>query len=168
MPRTRNTNRKEMNPLNKNGQISRCVVCESKMHWAKDCPHVNNVKQQSANVIESDSQQANDNGCEECELILLAKEPDKFQIFVAEAAKSAVVDTACTKTIGGLHLFNSNIDSLDEEQRKKVKIIESNTSFKFGDGRRVKSQKRARFQLRLGTKVVLLKWKLSKRIFLCF
>ena len=30
-------NRKEMNPLDRNGQISRCVVCDSKMHWAKDC-----------------------------------------------------------------------------------------------------------------------------------
>ena len=35
MPRT--YNRKEMNLLDRNGQISRCVVCDSKMHWAKDC-----------------------------------------------------------------------------------------------------------------------------------
>ena len=118
-----------MNPLDRNGQISRCVVCDSKMHWAKDCPHGKTRKTQSTNVIESDSQQANDNGCEECELVLLAKEPVKFQIFVAEAAKSAVVDTACTKTVGGqLHWFNSYVDGLDEEQRKKVEIIESNTS----------------------------------------
>ena len=77
------------------------------MHWAKDCPHSKNIKQQSANVIEIDGNQANDNGYEECELVLLAKEPDKFQIFVAQAAKSAVGDTACTKTVGGLHWFNS-------------------------------------------------------------
>ena len=85
MPRT--GNRKEMNLLDRNGQISRCVVCDSKMLCTKDCPHVKNKKQQSANVIESDGQQANDNEYEECELVLLAKEPDKFQIFVAKAAK---------------------------------------------------------------------------------
>ena len=50
MPRTRN--RKEMNPLDRNGQISRCIVCDLKMHWAKDCPHSKHIKQQSANVIE--------------------------------------------------------------------------------------------------------------------
>ena len=54
MPRT--YNRKEMNPLNRNGQISRCVVCDSKMHWAKDCPHGKTRKTQSTNVIDSDSQ----------------------------------------------------------------------------------------------------------------
>ena len=43
-------------------------------HWAKDCPHVKNIMQQSANVTESDGQQANDKGYEEDELILLAKE----------------------------------------------------------------------------------------------
>ena len=40
----------------------------------KDCPHVKNIKQQSANVTESDGQQANDKGYEEDELILLVKE----------------------------------------------------------------------------------------------
>ena len=58
----RTRNRKEMNPLDRNGQISRCIVCDSKMHWAKDCPHGKTIKQQFANVIESDGQQANDKG----------------------------------------------------------------------------------------------------------
>ena len=52
----------------------------------------------------------------------------------SRSVDQAVVDTACTKTVCGLHWFNSYVDSLDEEQRKKVEIIESNTSFKFGDG----------------------------------
>ena len=151
-----------MNPLDRNGQISRCVVCDSKMHWAKDCPHGKTRKTQSANVIENDGQQANDNGYEECELVLLVKEPEKFQIFVAEATKSAVVDTACTKTVGGLHWFNSYVDSLDEEQRKKVEIIESNTSFKFGDGRQVKSQKRARIPAQIGDKSCLIEMEIVK------
>ena len=44
---------------------------------------------------------------------------------MAEAAKSAVVDTACTKTVCGLHWFNSYVDSLDEEQRKKVELLKA-------------------------------------------
>ena len=27
------------NPLNKHGEISRCVVCDSNMHWPDKCPH---------------------------------------------------------------------------------------------------------------------------------
>ena len=109
-----------MNPLDRNGQISRCVVCDSKMYWAKDCPHSKNMKQQSANVIESGGQQANDKGYEECELVLAPRQ--------------------LVGCIGSI----SYVDSLDGKQRKKVEIIENNTSFKFGDGRQVKSQKRAR------------------------
>ena len=75
---SRASNRKEMNPLDRNGQISRCIVCDLNMHWAKDFPYGKNIKQQSANVIKSDFQQANDNRYEECELVLLAKEPDNF------------------------------------------------------------------------------------------
>ena len=29
---------KEKNPLNRNGTISRCAVCDSTCHWAKSCP----------------------------------------------------------------------------------------------------------------------------------
>ena len=73
---------------------------------------------------------------------------------MAEAAKSAVVNTACTKTVGDLHWFSIYVDSLDEEQRKKAEIIESNASFKFGDGRQVKSQRRARILAHIGDKFV--------------
>ena len=120
-----------------------------------------NIKQ-SANVIESDSQQAKDKGYDECELVLLAKEPDKFQIFVEEASKSAVVETSFTKTVDGLHWFNSYIDSLDEEQRKKVEIIESNTGLKFVDGKQVKSQKRARNTAQIGDKSCLIQMEIVK------
>ena len=27
------------NPLTKQGIISRCAICDSNMHWAKDCQH---------------------------------------------------------------------------------------------------------------------------------
>ena len=81
---------------------------------------------------------------------------------MTEAAKSAVVDTACTKTVGGLHWFNSYVDSLDEEQRKKVEFIESNTSFKFGNGRQVKSQKRARILAQIGDKSCLIEMEIVK------
>lgn len=27
------------NPLDKFGKRSRCAICQSTFHWAKDCPH---------------------------------------------------------------------------------------------------------------------------------
>ena len=38
------------NPLNKHGQISSCVVCNSKMHWTDKCPQIN--KKGSAYLVE--------------------------------------------------------------------------------------------------------------------
>ena len=32
----------KMNPVNKSGHISRCLICDSKMHWASQCPHAQN------------------------------------------------------------------------------------------------------------------------------
>ena len=58
------------------------------------------------------------------------------------------------------------VDSLDEEQRKKVEIIESNTNFKFGDGRQVKSQKRARIPAQIRDKSCLIEMEIVKEKYL--
>ena len=67
----------------------------------------------------------------------------KHEIFVAEACKSAVIDTACTKTVTGEHWFHNYLDSLSPQHLQEVEILTSNTPFKFGDGRMVKANKRA-------------------------
>ena len=54
------TKKDKLNPLNKYGQISRCVVCDSKLHWANQCPH--NQQNNSVNYTETD-----DTPCEEVE-----------------------------------------------------------------------------------------------------
>ena len=40
----------KVNPMDKQGKITRCVICNSKMHWAKNCLHKTNTK--SVNVAE--------------------------------------------------------------------------------------------------------------------
>ena len=33
----------KLNPINKHGQVSRCAIFDSKIHWAKQCPrHLKN------------------------------------------------------------------------------------------------------------------------------
>ena len=43
-------NSNKHNPLDKNGKVSSCVICDSKMHWADKCPHKSNY--QSVNISE--------------------------------------------------------------------------------------------------------------------
>ena len=52
----------KLNPPNNKDQISRCIVCDSKMHWANNCPH----NTQSVNVLEDDVDK-----CEELNIVLM-------------------------------------------------------------------------------------------------
>ena len=62
------------------------------MHWGNNCPH----NTQSVNVSEEDADE-----CEEVNIVLMIEDLDKNKNFVVEASKSAVIDTACTKTVAG-------------------------------------------------------------------
>ena len=42
---------RKFNPRYKKGKITRCVICDSKMHWAKTCPQKSNYN--VVNVAES-------------------------------------------------------------------------------------------------------------------
>ena len=37
--RSGNVSVRKSNPPERSGNISRCLVCDSIMHWIKDCPH---------------------------------------------------------------------------------------------------------------------------------
>ena len=38
------SNSNKHNPLDKNGKVSRCIICDSKMHWADKFPHKSNYQ----------------------------------------------------------------------------------------------------------------------------
>ena len=60
----------------------------------------------------------------------------EHDIFIAEAATSAVVDTACTKTVAGESRFINYCKKLDNDLLNEIEIYPSET-FKFGDSRKV-------------------------------
>ena len=73
------------------------------------------------------------------EIVLLTDEVDEFQIFVTESAKSAVVDTACSRTVAGKIWFNNYLSELNESLMDKVTITQSHVQFRFGGGHKVHS-----------------------------
>ncbi|VDI33647.1 Hypothetical predicted protein [Mytilus galloprovincialis] len=122
----RNTQSK-LNPTI-NGSISRCRCCDSKYHWFRDCPH----KTYDVKLTEEQT------------------DTSETKYFVAEAFNAAVVDTACTKTVCGtkwLHQFLDTFDSANEE----IKCKESNTPFKFGDGKTVHSYQSVKLPATIGS-----------------
>ena len=33
------SNSRKMNPVDSEGNVSRCVICDSRLLWVRDCPH---------------------------------------------------------------------------------------------------------------------------------
>ena len=138
----------KMNP-SYNGTVSRCAVCDSKCHWAKDCPH----STQNVNVLE-DLKESSINEEENVNMTLMTKVIDNEltnqEILVIESQNAAIVDTACTKTVCGSEWLRSFLDTLSPEDLKDVVYKDSSVPFKFGDGRVVTSYQCVIFPAKIG------------------
>ena len=137
------------NPKNQYGQITRCSCCDSTMHYKKECQHRHLFRHlEDVNINESCSDEESSE--ESVNIVLMAQEVSTSEVFVTETYKCAVVDTACSKTVGGTKWIESFVDNLPESKRNKVLCESSKTTFKFGDGRKVKSHCIVRIPVQIG------------------
>ena len=83
------------NPLDSWGNRSRCAICESIFHWAKDCPH--NLERQTNNTAEEFDVELFTNNIHECYI----------EKFVGEMLGCAVLDSGCTKMCVVAHCSNA-------------------------------------------------------------
>ena len=136
----------KLNPLDKQGKLTRCVICDSKMHWAKHCPHKSSTK--PVNITETVSdEETNDD--EEVNIILMTNE---YEVLINEMEVNAIIDTACTKTVAGEKWFHNYLKCLDDTALNKVETRSSKKTFKFGDGRKVSSKFQAVIPVKIGDK----------------
>ena len=63
------------------------------------------------------------------------------EIFVAGTCTSAIIDPACTKTLAGKYWFENYKSNLPDDFELQKESSPSDTAFKFGHGRKVKSIK---------------------------
>ena len=93
--------RRKINPKDEKSKITRCIICDSKMHWLKTCPHKSNNS--AVNVTESLSEIEGETAFdEEVNIILMTNE---YEILISEMETNAIIDTACMKTISGEKWF---------------------------------------------------------------
>ena len=135
----------KINPQNRYGKTSRCSVCQSIMHWRKDCPH------DKAEVQVTEDYELQDT--ENCNLTLLTKEmPTEQEVLIIESLGAAVIDTACTRTVCGEKWFSNFVENVKDSDRNKLIINPSRKVFKFGDGKTVESCKTAIIPVKMGQK----------------
>ena len=139
------------NPKNKFGQLTRCKYCDATLHWAYDCQHKHLFRHLEAVNMNEDSG-SDEDSCEESVNIVLMTEttccPESVDNL--DPGDTAVIDTACTKTVAGNEFIKNYIDRLSLKQQSQVSSWPSKTTFKFGDGRKVKSLCALRIPIKIG------------------
>ena len=138
--------KQKLNPLNKQGQTSRCAICDSKMYWVKHCLH--RIKNNSANIAEISESEGEDT--ENVQITLITEKSELDNLFVAEMSCSAVIDTDCSKTVAEIDWFTNYTKNLDDYLLKQVLYKKPNTPFRFTDGRKVYSQNKAAIPAKIG------------------
>ncbi len=116
---------RKKNPLDAFGNTSKCAICQSIFHWARDCP--DKLHQQ-----------------EEVQITLFtsAVQDCYIESFVGETLSCAVLDSGCTQTVCGESWLQCYKDTLSVEELETLVESPSETRFKFGDGKVIKSEKR--------------------------
>ena len=61
------------------------------------------------------------------------------QSLLGETLGSMILDSGCSRSVCGLKWFNCYLDTLPTELRKHVKVSDGRSSFKFGNGEKLKS-----------------------------
>ena len=120
----------KFNPLKKEGVVSRCAICDSKMHREKDCQY---KRSETANIAElnNETEDNPENKIEEANIVLMTTDDTKIQTDL-----NAIIDAACTKTVAGEEWLNNYLKNLDT-LISQVEVNLSNRIFKFGDGHKV-------------------------------
>ena len=129
---------RKMNPLGPDGKVSRCLICESKFHWARECPDAYERIEKSG---------TEDGSYEIIHLALFVgyttgERNSKLQTLIAESKGYAVLDTGCSTTVCGLKWYEEYLKDLSEFDRSKVIEEDSLSTFAFGDGVAVQSSKK--------------------------
>ena len=110
------------NPLDKYGKRSRCAVCQSTYHWAKDCPH---KKNEQVRLTETEN-------VDEVNITLLTNDRmSDSEIFMTESLGSAIIDTACTRTVCGEKWLECYVNGLSQEQTNKLIKTENQVADHF-------------------------------------
>ena len=149
-----------LNPLGPDGQPSRCAICDSRYHWARDCPHSYENADSDSLLINSETEHSSNNhevekplqtvdNTDVVQLSLLTgdtgntnESSDKLDRLLSESYGSVILDTGCSKTVCGERWLNAYVHSLSEYEKSIITEEPTNSTFTFGDGKAVASMKR--------------------------
>ena len=124
----RERNQKNINPIGPDGRTLTCKSCGSYRHLLPACSDSwENMKK--VNAVE-----------EEHAVLFTGYNTEEVRRLGVDARNCAVLDSACSSTVCGDNWINNYIQSLDKNDRQKVKQTKGQKVFKFGGGTRLQSK----------------------------
>ena len=124
----------------------RCYICESVMHFAAECPHRTYLCE------EEEIEDSHEITLYQSNLVTQRE----YNIFVAEASDSAILDCGASSTVAGKLWFDSYCQGLSDVKQNSIKISESKSIFKFGSGERFASLFRAVIPATIGNNEIFI------------
>ena len=135
------TKRRGKNPLDPNGNVTRCWECDSINHWRRKCPdlvdkvdtyYASDSHQYLEEMYQNENQSVID-------IHLAAVTPHKYDdltkiTFSLDTLNTAVLDSGAPKSVCGDTWLNQYVGALSEEDQLKVQHSKSKNIYKFGCG----------------------------------
>ena len=81
---------------------------------------------------------------------------ETMETLIGEMLSMAVLDSGCTKTVCGETWLNCYLETLSDEDKKLVHVEDSNSVFKFGDSKLIKSNKKVTIPTVIADQTVML------------
>ena len=132
------------------GHPRKCFICDETDHLARDCT---NSKSSTNNyTVIKDEEKA-----EEAHMVITLMEvneskeseasekSDIYETFLCESDSTAILDTACTRTVCGEPWLDLYLDTLTEEELSNVEYSDTSRKYKFGSGDPVEATKAVTF-----------------------
>ena len=150
---------RKLNPLDRDGNISRCNICDSKFHWAGRCPDAYENNNYAKYTVD-EKQREDEQETAEVHLSLFIGytngkgeiKENKLNSLVSDAAGCALLDSGCSKTVCGEGWLQNYVSGLSLFDQTYVNEEVSSSTFTFGDGVSERSLKRVNMPCYIGGK----------------
>ena len=134
--------KRRQNPPGPDGRTTRCLVCDSRFHWARECPDAYESKW---NVVGYDNNNKEVGGDEVHFSLFVGyasgDRGSRLDTLVKEARGYAVLDSGCATTVCGTKWLDDYLSDFSDVERGSIVQEQSEAKFTFGDGTTVTSSK---------------------------
>lgn len=137
------------NPLGGDGKPLACFKCQSVYHLQDKCDkNKKNVEYGMIATCNSD----------DCEFVMVVDTEEQLCFMVKECGMKGVIDSACSKTVAGIHYINDYVELLPDHQRSLIDDGNpSKTIYQFGGGERRASIKTVNLPVIIGEVKITIK-----------